>query len=142
MRALADADFVNGDDVGMIERRSRLCLLLEAPHALGISRKLSRQELERYFAIEPRVERQMDFAHAAASERSEQLVSTELAARLQVRHGLTDIFTIKLPCHRLDRIHLHKTRRLLVKTQQRFDLAAQPGVIRTGLGQERRARFW
>ena len=62
------ADFVNGDDVGMIERGGGARFLLEAPHAISIGSELFGQQLERDLATEPRVFGQIDLAHPARAE--------------------------------------------------------------------------
>src|SRR5262249_29267081 len=77
MSAIPFADLVNRNDVGMIQRRSRSCLLLESPQAVLIFRELRRQEFERYFAIKRRILRQVNVAHSARTKCPKDPVATE-----------------------------------------------------------------
>ena len=52
----------------MIERSGCLRFLHKPPHPLLIRRKLCRQNLQRDFAIESRVARTIDLAHATRAE--------------------------------------------------------------------------
>lgn len=62
-------------------RRRGLCLLRKAAHAVLIRGEFSRQNLQRHFAPEPRVECQIHFAHPAFAEFRLNLVMTEFCAR-------------------------------------------------------------
>src|SRR5690349_880602 len=59
---------MNGADVGMVQRRCRLRLALEAGERLRISGQLVRQELESDEAVEARVFRFVDHAHTASAQ--------------------------------------------------------------------------
>src|SRR5258705_12043691 len=48
-------DFVNRDNVGMVEYGSSFRFLTEAPHAILIGSEISRKNLERNFAIQLRI---------------------------------------------------------------------------------------
>src|SRR5262245_34716558 len=50
------ADFVNRDDVRMVEGRGRSRLLFEATHAPDVGRELGGQQLDRHLAPQPCVE--------------------------------------------------------------------------------------
>src|SRR5262245_56597885 len=76
------ADFVDRNDVRMVERRGRARFLLEAPHPPGVGGELGWQQLDRHLAPQSRVEREMDLAHAPASERRQNLVSADLRREL------------------------------------------------------------
>ena len=80
-RAIVLAKIMNRQDVGMIERRNRLRLLLEPQHPLRIARKRRRQHLHRHVAIEPRIPRPIHLAHAARACWCHDLVRTEFGAR-------------------------------------------------------------
>src|SRR5262245_1291660 len=80
MCAIGLADFVNGQDVWMIERRSRLRLLHEAAHTRGVFGKSNRQEFERDLAAELGVFGQINFAHSACTEWRENFVAVQTRA--------------------------------------------------------------
>src|SRR2546422_10926196 len=65
-------DPVNGDDVGVIERRSGARLALEALDQAGPKSQLRWQHLDGDFAVELEIARQEDHRHAAAPDRSEE----------------------------------------------------------------------
>jgi len=66
-RAIVHADVVNGDDVGMIQRGSRACLLLETPQAVPIVSQGGFQYLEGDFAPQPVVAGAVHFAHPSGA---------------------------------------------------------------------------
>src|SRR5438046_229860 len=61
-------EVVDGADAGLVERGRRLGFLDEALARLVVSREIRGQELQRDQTIEPRVDRFVDNAHAAATE--------------------------------------------------------------------------
>jgi hypothetical protein len=61
-------DFVDRDDVGMVQARSGLGFLLEPLHAIGIGGRSIGQNLQRHFAIEPGVLRQIHLSHATRAQ--------------------------------------------------------------------------
>ena len=71
------ADFVDGADVGVVEAGGGLRLLQETPFGVGVVAQLGRQELERRVAVEPRVARPVDDAHAAAAEPVADLIGAD-----------------------------------------------------------------
>ena len=71
-------DSVNVSDVGMVERSQNLGFALEASHAVGIAQERRGQDFERDVALERRVARAVDLAHAALAEQGEDFVVTEL----------------------------------------------------------------
>ena len=75
------ANVVNGADVGMVQRGSRLRLALEAAERLRILGHFIGQKLERDEAVQPRVLGLIDHTHAAAA----QLVDNAV-----MRNGLPD----------------------------------------------------
>ena len=74
------ADVVDGEDVGVVQGRGRAGFLLEAAQAIGIAGPERRQHLDRDIAVEPRVARPVDVAHASGAEGREDLVRTEAAS--------------------------------------------------------------
>ena len=70
-------DLVNRDDVGMVECRDSFRFLPKAPHAILIGGEINRENLERDFAIQSRVLRQIDFAHPARTQRGKHFVWTK-----------------------------------------------------------------
>ena len=75
------ADVVDGADVGMIQRRSRLRFALEAAERLGISSDFVGQELEGDKTAQPRVFGFVDHTHPTATQFPDNAV---------VRDGLSD----------------------------------------------------
>ena len=75
------ADVVDGADVGMIQRGSRLRFALEAAERLGIAGDFVGQELEGDETAQPRVFGLVDHTHPAAAELPDNAV---------VRDGLAD----------------------------------------------------
>ena len=71
------ADVEEREDVGMREGGNRLRLGREARERLGVARQLLGQHLDRDLALEPRVPRAVDLAHAAGAERGNDLVRAE-----------------------------------------------------------------
>ena len=52
----------------MIERRCSLRFLFEAAHSILVSGHFWGQNLQRHFAVEPRILSQIDLAHAAGAD--------------------------------------------------------------------------
>src|SRR5947207_12107653 len=75
--AFALADFVDVGDVRMIECSSGGGLLLEAAHSILISSNSRGQNLQRDFAMQPHVLRQINFAHATFAEQRANLIVVE-----------------------------------------------------------------
>jgi hypothetical protein len=63
-------DPVDGRDVRMIERGEHLRLALQAGEPFRIAGKSLGQDLQRHFALQPRVARPIHFSHAAGAERA------------------------------------------------------------------------
>src|SRR6266404_2256416 len=74
------ANIVNGENVRMIQRARRLCLLLKSPQSILILRERRRQNLDRYVAIQFRVMRQINLAHPARTDLRADFVTTEFCA--------------------------------------------------------------
>jgi hypothetical protein len=67
-------------DVGMVQGREDPRLALEAPQAILVGRQRVREHLDRDLALQPRVLRAVDLAHASGTERAEDLVLGEPVA--------------------------------------------------------------
>ena len=61
----------------MRQRRDCMRLALEARQAIGIGRKLHRQDFERDLATQFRVARAIDLAHATGTNRRDDLVDAD-----------------------------------------------------------------
>ena len=72
---------VDGDDVGMIERRGGARFVDEARDAPGIRGRFGRQDLDRHRAVQVRVDRLVDDTHPAFAKFFHHLI---------VRNGLPD----------------------------------------------------
>ncbi len=79
--AILLADVVNGADVGMVQRRSRLRLALKAAECLGILGHFIGQKLECDKTMQPRVFRFVNHTHPAAAK---------LVDNAVMRNGLAD----------------------------------------------------
>ena len=75
---LGFADFVDGTDVGMIQRGSRARLAQQPRPRPLVSESVLRQNLQRHVAVELDVVSSIDFAHAAFANGREDLVVGEL----------------------------------------------------------------
>ena len=74
------AHVIEGADVRVIERGDAPRLTLESIPGLRCDADLCRQDLDCHRAIEARVARLVDFAHAARSNRGQNLVGAEAGA--------------------------------------------------------------
>ena len=79
--ALGVLEAVDLRDVRMIERREDLRFALEAGETIGIVGEDVRKDLDRDVALQLRVARAIDLAHAARAERSDDLVTPRRATR-------------------------------------------------------------
>src|SRR6266404_8128844 len=77
MGAFALTDLVDVRDMRMVECGGGCGFLLEAAHSILISSHCGRQNLQRYFAVQPHVFRQIDFAHATFAEQRANLIVIE-----------------------------------------------------------------
>ena len=114
IRAAIDIpDIVHGEDVRMIERGEHAGFALEAGQPIGVGDEQRRQDLDRHIASELCVARAVDVAHPAGAHQLHDLVRAEAIAALQRTAG-----------HAVDRRPLGEAPRLLVREQQRLDLAS------------------
>ena len=79
--ALHHSQFINRDDVGMVECRRGSRFLLEALQMLRVTSHFVGQDFERHFASETAVPRAVHFAHPAGPERGQYFVRAEPCAR-------------------------------------------------------------
>ena len=79
-RAFVRADVVDGEDVGMIQRRRGAGFLLEAAKAVGIRRIRGGQDLDRDLASETRVVGEINLAHSATAQQVQDFVGAEQRA--------------------------------------------------------------
>ena len=91
-------DLVDGDDVGMVERRGGLGLEREAPHALLALDQLGREDLERHVARQVLVAGAVDLAHPAGPQRADHAVMGDPVLGLQrSSHGRPAILDLTIP---------------------------------------------
>jgi hypothetical protein len=69
----------NRADIRMVQSRSGACLTLETLPR-GFRRKIQRKNFDGYLAMEPRISRLIDLAHAPFSDRRKDFVGPELVA--------------------------------------------------------------
>ena len=75
-------------DVWMIQRRQDLRFPSETGQTVGVGRERVRKDLQRDVAIERRVARAVDLAHAAHAEQFGDLVRTQESARCESQLGV------------------------------------------------------
>src|SRR5262245_53818227 len=85
-RSIGGADFVNRQDIGMVERRSGFRFLHEPLQAVFVRRELFRQYLDRYRPIELGVVGKVNFAHTAGTDQRADFVPTELCSRFNIHN--------------------------------------------------------
>ena len=86
------ADFVNRQNVRVVERGGRLRFRDESPQPVAIGRRVSGQDLDRDLASQPRIARLPHLAHPAGSEAEQDLVGTDAARRpTAVEHGFAQL---------------------------------------------------
>src|SRR6266404_194550 len=83
VRAATLANFVDVRDVGMVERRGRLCLAHEALHAIAIRTNIGGQNFQCDFAIESCVLRQINLTHPARANLRADFVAAEFCSCYQ-----------------------------------------------------------
>ena len=88
------ANVVNGADVGMVQRRSRLRLALKAAERLGIPGHFIGQKLERDKAVQARVFGFVNHTHPAAA----QLVDNAVMRNGLADHGLANLNLVDHEC--------------------------------------------
>jgi hypothetical protein len=71
----------------VLQRGEQARLAFEAREPVGVVRERGRQQLHRDLAVQPRVERAVDLAHASSPERAEHLVCAQAGSRGQVHSG-------------------------------------------------------
>ena len=72
--AVEFADFIDGDDVGMIEMRDRLGFDTKPAESVGVGGLVEQDHLEGDFAIQANLPRQVDDPHAAAGNLAKDFV--------------------------------------------------------------------
>src|SRR5438445_13652421 len=87
VHTVALADFMDGGDVRMIERRRGFCFLSEAPHAVLIRGEVSRQNLERNLAVKFGVLCEIDLTHATRTELGNDAIVRQAGAGGQLCHS-------------------------------------------------------
>ena len=126
--------FINREDVRMIERRGCAGFLLKAAHTVSVACEAGGQDFERDQTTEPRITREIDFAHAARTELALNFIAAEFLSGGQfsclvekMRGGFGD--------GRLG----EKVAGVFVRGEQGFDLSTQSCIARAGFGQIHRA---
>ena len=84
--ALVLTDFVDRDDIRMVQSRGGACFLLESPKPMGVRGHLLGQDFDSDFATEFEVFGLVHFAHTAAPQVGEDFVVAEASAGLE-GHG-------------------------------------------------------
>ena len=79
-KAIVLADVVQGTNVRMAQARERSRLAFEALAAGRAVGHVPRQDLDRHHSAEPRIDRAVDLAHAAAAEQRVNLIGAEASA--------------------------------------------------------------
>ncbi len=74
------SEFVDGNDIRMVEGRRRACFLLETVQPVTISGECGGQNLDRNAAVKARIPSPVHLAHPAGAEQLDNLVRSELRA--------------------------------------------------------------
>src|SRR5262249_20980267 len=120
-------DFVNGEDVWMIERGCGASFLLEAADSFPILSETRQQQLERHWTVELRVARQVNHSHPARSDPALDAVAPNRLPGLQ--HRLLGRLPIA-PTASVQCGLPHKIAQLVICLQQRGHFTPQLRVIR------------
>src|SRR5258708_3415676 len=91
LRAAGFFEPIDRADVGMVQRGEELCFSTEAGNAFGIVRETLGEDLHGDVAIELRVARLVDLAHAARTESREDFVPAEPSAWGQRQGSCRDL---------------------------------------------------
>src|SRR4030095_14095043 len=91
MQAVNLTDFMNRNDIRMIEGRRGLCFTDEAVHPIGIFSKVWRQNLQSHFTIERGVLSQIHLAHSARAQLRADFVAAEFCASVKRHHLAREI---------------------------------------------------
>src|ERR1700729_2921924 len=83
------AKAVNSKNVGMVQGRGRLRLLLKSTQPIRILRDKRWQDFDRDFTFQNRVARAIDLTHSARTQQAENFIAIKFRARDQ-RHGEGD----------------------------------------------------
>ena len=75
---LAFAQFVYRADIGMIQRRGCFSLGGKAAHSLFIMDQVVRENLQSHGPVQPGIQSPVHYPHPARSQRSKNLIRTEL----------------------------------------------------------------
>src|SRR5260370_12734603 len=74
------SEFVDGNDIRMVEGRRRACILLETVQPVAISGECGGQNLDRNAAVQARIPSPVHLAHPPGAEQLDNLVRSELRA--------------------------------------------------------------
>ena len=80
---------MHGEDIGVVQGRGGLGLLLKTPQAVGVLRDEGRQNLDRDLALQAQIAGAIDLAHAACTQQAEHLITIQFGACSQP-HGEPD----------------------------------------------------
>ena len=75
------SEFVDGNDIGVVEGRCRARFLLEAVQPIIVCGERGGQNLDRNNAVQARVPRPIHLAHPAGAQQLDNLIRSELRAR-------------------------------------------------------------
>ena len=107
----------------MIERREHLRFALEARQAIGIAGERRRQHLDRDVAIQLRIARAIDLAHAAGAEQADNAIEPEGGAGREATVGLVRV------CDDVPWRPIQHHRASVGLVEQRFDFVAERRII-------------
>jgi hypothetical protein len=82
-RTLEDAEAINRKDVGMVQGRGRLRLLLKTPQPVGVFRNKGRKNFKRYVTLQNRVAGTINLAHSTRAQQAQNFVTINFRARGQ-----------------------------------------------------------
>src|SRR5262249_793 len=124
VRSISFSNFVNGKNVGVIQRRCGSGFLDEPSQAIFISGEGIRQQLQRDLATKRRIISQVDISHSSSPHRTDDLILSYRLAGFKLHSRIADNMRRCFVCRRLD-----KTRLLLVRVNQRIDFDRELGIL-------------
>src|SRR2546426_1412242 len=124
----------DGQDVWMVQRRGRSRFLLKASHPLVIPGETNRQYLDRDFATQAHIFGQVNVAHSAGANVVENLVWPKRLANKR-----SSFQVCQRVSHQFEGRGFNEVAGLLIRTNERFNIATQRFVVSAGFGQKSRA---
>src|SRR5215510_14063514 len=103
VRSISFSNFMNGKNVGMIQRGCGSGFLDETTQPIWISSECIRQQLQRNLATKPGVIRQVDITHSPTSQRTDDPILPYRLAGFKLHSRIANNVRRRFVCRRLDK---------------------------------------